>query len=135
MKQKIPSEYVARKLNDWYNAIRKNQIAASESLKADGAAACYEKGIRSAASLGDEEHAAKLNILCGLYLDGGDQKAVENGFDYLESNHLYAAVEELALDAAQYYNQIERLKDSIFYYEKCAQASRKIKRGDALYES
>ncbi|MDI5790126.1 hypothetical protein PO124_22160 [Bacillus licheniformis] len=37
-----------------------------------------------------------------------------NGFDYLESNHLYAAVEELALDAAQYYNQIERLKDSIF---------------------
>ncbi|MED4929948.1 aspartate phosphatase, partial [Bacillus licheniformis] len=99
------------------------------------AAACYEKGIRSAASLGDEEHAAKLSILCGLYLDGGDQKAVENGFDYLESNHLYAAVEELALDAAQYYNQIERLKDSIFYYEKCAQASRKIKRGDALYES
>ncbi|TWL17192.1 Response regulator aspartate phosphatase A [Bacillus licheniformis] len=35
MKQKIPSEYVARKLNDWYNAIRKNQIAASESLKAE----------------------------------------------------------------------------------------------------
>lgn len=100
-----------------------------------GAAACYEKGIRSAASLGDEEHAAKLNILYGLYLDGGDRKAVENGFDYLESNHLYAAVEELALDAAQYYNQIERLEDSIFYYEKCAQARRKIKRGDALYES
>lgn len=35
MKQKIPSEYVASKLNDWYNAIRKNQIAASESLKAE----------------------------------------------------------------------------------------------------
>ncbi|MED4659183.1 aspartate phosphatase, partial [Bacillus licheniformis] len=35
LKQKIPSEYVARKLNDWYNAIRKNQIAASESLKAE----------------------------------------------------------------------------------------------------
>ncbi len=100
-----------------------------------GAADCYEKGIRSAASLGDEEHAAKLNILSGLYLDGGDRKAVEIGFDYLESNHLYAAVEELALDAAQYYNQMERLEDAIFYYEKCAQARRKIKRGDALYES
>ncbi|MEC2290960.1 tetratricopeptide repeat protein [Bacillus sp. FSL M8-0315] len=37
-----------------------------------GAADCYEKGIRSAASLG--EHAAKLNILCGLYLDSGDRK-------------------------------------------------------------
>ncbi len=36
LKQKIPSEYVASKLNDWYNAIRKHQIAASESLKAEG---------------------------------------------------------------------------------------------------
>ncbi|MFN2746905.1 tetratricopeptide repeat protein [Bacillus sp. z60-18] len=99
------------------------------------AAECYEKGIKSAASLGDEEHAAKLNILRGLYLDGGDQIAVERGFDYLESKHMYSVVEELALDAAQYYNKVERLKDSIFYYEKGAQARRKIQRGDALYES
>ena len=31
LKQKIPSECVASKLNDWYNAIQKHQIAASES--------------------------------------------------------------------------------------------------------
>ncbi|KAA6453472.1 response regulator aspartate phosphatase [Bacillus swezeyi] len=100
-----------------------------------GASEYYEKGIKSAASLGDEEHAAKLHILHSLYLNGGDREAVESGFHYLESKHLYAAVEELALDAAQYYNQIERLNDSIFYYEKGAQARRKIQRGDALYEN
>ncbi|KKB75066.1 MULTISPECIES: Rap family tetratricopeptide repeat protein [Bacillus] len=126
--EKETSSYVPKVL---YNLM---YVRLKQSRHAE-AAECYEKGIKSAASLHDEEHEAKLNILRGLYLDGGDRGAVQKGFDYLESKRLYAAVEELALDAAQYYNQIERLKDSIFYYEKSAQARRKIQRGDALYES
>ncbi|WP_268307818.1 hypothetical protein [Bacillus haynesii] len=33
MKQKIPSENVAVKLNEWYSMIRKNQVTDAEFIK------------------------------------------------------------------------------------------------------
>ncbi|MDI3410083.1 hypothetical protein QKW52_05155 [Bacillus sonorensis] len=35
MKQKIPSENVAIKINDWYSMIRRNQVTDAEFIKAE----------------------------------------------------------------------------------------------------
>ncbi|MBS4161672.1 aspartate phosphatase, partial [Klebsiella pneumoniae] len=94
----------------------------------------YEKGIRSAKSLEDKQHEAQLNILKGVYLDESDHKIVEKGFDYLESKSLYADVEELAIDAASYYNEVDRFEESAQFYRRGILARKQIRRGDVLYE-
>ena len=35
MKQKIPSENIAIKINDWYSMIRRNQVTDAEFIKAE----------------------------------------------------------------------------------------------------
>ncbi|MDQ0174920.1 Rap family tetratricopeptide repeat protein [Bacillus chungangensis] len=95
----------------------------------------YVRGIDSAKSLNDEEYIARLHILKGVFLDTEADILVKNAFDYLESKKIYAAVEELALEAAQYLNQMERYKEANFYYEKSIQARKKIREGDVLDEN
>ncbi|MCT6515330.1 hypothetical protein N0B30_22130 (plasmid) [Bacillus subtilis] len=94
----------------------------------------YEEGILSAKAFDDKQHEAQLNILKGVYLDDSDHKLVESGFDYLESKSLYADVEELAIDAATYYNENGRLEESTKFFQKGILARIQIKRGDVLYE-
>lgn len=94
----------------------------------------YEEGILSAKAFDDKQHEAQLNILKGVYLNESDHKLVESGFDYLESKSLYADVEELAIDAATYYNENGRLEESTKFFQKGILARIQIKRGDVLYE-
>ncbi|MDI3410085.1 hypothetical protein QKW52_05165 [Bacillus sonorensis] len=53
----------------------------------------------------------------------------EEEFKYLEDKGLYADIEELALDAAEYYNEIGKLEESIQFYRKAIQAKNMNKRG------
>ncbi|NPC92876.1 tetratricopeptide repeat protein [Bacillus sp. WMMC1349] len=94
----------------------------------------YKKGIEYTHSLEDKQHEAQLNILKGVYLEESNHNIVDEGFDYLESKHLYADVEELAIDAASYYNGIGMLEKSAKLYQKGILARTQIRRGDVVHE-
>lgn len=102
--------------------------------KYEEANAFYRRGINSARTLKDEEYIARLHILKGIFLDKGYHILIENAFDYLESKKLYAAVEELALEAAHYFKQMKRLDEARIYYKKSIQARKKIQKGDVLHQ-
>lgn len=86
----------------------------------------YEQGIEQARAINDKSHEAQLNILKKIYLEYGSP---EEEFKYLEDKGLYADIEELALDAAEYYNEIGKLEESIQFYRKAIQAKNMNKKG------
>lgn len=86
----------------------------------------YEQGIEQARAINDKSHEAQLNILKKIYLEHGSP---EEEFKYLEDKGLYADIEELALDAAEYYNEIGKLEESIQFYRKAIQAKNMNKKG------
>ncbi|ATH94459.1 tetratricopeptide repeat protein [Bacillus glycinifermentans] len=86
----------------------------------------YEQGIEQARSINDKSHEAQLNILRKIYLEHG---SAEEDFKYLEDKGLYADVEELAFDAAEYYNKIGKLDESVQFYRKTIQAMHMNKKG------
>ncbi|MED1738943.1 aspartate phosphatase [Bacillus swezeyi] len=86
----------------------------------------YEQGVENAKSINDKSHEAQLNILRKIYFDHG---STEEEFKYLENKGLYTDVEELALDAAEYYNKIGKLEESVQFYRKAIHAMNINKKG------
>lgn len=48
---------------------------------------------------------------------------------------MFSDLEDLATDAAKYYNEKEDHKVAVAYYEKVLYARKQIQRGDCLYET
>ncbi|WEZ71955.1 Rap family tetratricopeptide repeat protein [Bacillus altitudinis] len=94
----------------------------------------YQQGIMKACELEDEIYICKFQFLKALYVDA-EIKIIDDTLDLLEDKRLYPDIEELALDAAHYYNELGLFEVSTRYYERKIQAISKIQNGGHLYEN
>ncbi|NPC91650.1 tetratricopeptide repeat protein [Bacillus sp. WMMC1349] len=99
--------------------------------KRDEALNLYTQGIKSSLKLHDKIYETLLHILKKIYFD---HDSIDEEFKYLKNKELYVDIEELALDAAEYYNEIGNLEQSIQFYRKAIQARNQIKRGVVFNE-
>lgn len=86
----------------------------------------YEQGIKSSRVINDKPHEIQLHILKKIYIDQG---STEEEFKYLESKGLYPDIEEMAIDAAEHYNKIGKLEESVELYRKAIKAMNINKKG------
>ena len=63
-----------------------------------------------------------------MYVDA-DITIIDDTLDLLEDKRLYPDIEELALDAAHYYNELGLFEVSTRFYERKIQAISKIQNG------
>lgn len=63
-----------------------------------------------------------------------DAEHIKRIFHFLESSYAYPDIEELALDTAKYYNEMEDYEKSSMFYGEAEHARIYIQRGDCLYE-
>ncbi|WP_417894894.1 tetratricopeptide repeat protein [Bacillus pumilus] len=94
----------------------------------------YQKGIMKACELEDEIYICKFQFLKALYVDA-EITIIDDTLDLLEDKRLYPDIEELALDAAHYYNELGLYEASTRFYERKIQAISKIQNGGHLYEN
>lgn len=94
----------------------------------------YQQGIIKACELEDEIYICKFQFLKALYVDA-DITIIDDTLDLLEDKRLYPDIEELALDAAHYYNELGLFEVSTRFYERKIQAISKIQNGGHLYEN
>lgn len=69
-----------------------------------------------------------------LYLDDDGRAQMLETFQLLGSKKMYPDIEDLALEAAEYYNEIGRLSDSVYFYQTVFSARKQMKKGDWSYE-
>lgn len=94
----------------------------------------YQQGIIKACELEDEIYICKFQFLKALYVDA-EITIIDDTLDLLEDKRLYPDIEELALDAAHYYNELGLYEASTRFYERKIQAISKIQNGGHLYEN
>ncbi|ASB88637.1 tetratricopeptide repeat protein [Bacillus sonorensis] len=94
----------------------------------------FNKGIKTAQQLNDMIYIAKFRFLKALYVDDDGMNSILETFHLLESKKMYPDIEDLALEAAEYYNEIGRLSDSVYFYQIVFSARKKMKKGDWSYE-
>ncbi len=75
-----------------------------------------------------------FEFIYALYVDN-DKGKLNSILNYLELKSMFSDVEDLAADAAKYYNEKEDHKVAVVYYEKVLYARKQIQRGDCLYET
>ncbi|KYD05266.1 hypothetical protein [Bacillus atrophaeus] len=92
-----------------------------------------EQGVILSKELNDEVLGKMFNFLMILFVDN-DKDQLFKILSYLESKAMLSDVEDLATDAAMYYNVNEDHKVATTFYEKVLYARKQIQRGDCLYE-
>jgi len=98
----------------------------------DGKQVC-EQGLMLSKELNDDVLGKMFDFLMGLFVEN-DKDRLFKILDYLESKAMLSDVEDLATDAAMYYNVNEDHKVATAFYEKVLYARKQIQRGDCLYE-
>lgn len=78
--------------------------------------------------------AKMFEFIQALYVDN-DKEKLNSILNYLEVKSMLSDMEDLASDAAKYYNEKEDHKVAVTYYEKVLYARKQIQRGDCLYET
>lgn len=68
------------------------------------------------------------------FLKTANLSEVLSSLEKLENERGYPYMEDLALEAARYYNEIWRMDESVKMYEKVMYAQKQIQRGDCSYE-
>lgn len=89
-------------------------------------------GLSLSKNLNDEIMAKMFEFINALYVDD-DKEKLNSILNYLESKSMLSDVEDLASDAAKYYNEKEDHKVANVFYEKVLYARKQIQRGDCLY--
>ncbi|TWJ39830.1 hypothetical protein CHCC20372_2392 [Bacillus paralicheniformis] len=64
-----------------------------------------------------------------IYIDHG---STEEEFKYLESKGLYPDIEEMAIDAAEHYNKIGKLEESVELYRKAIEVMKIDEKGSCF---
>lgn len=93
-----------------------------------------EKGKSYAEKYDDYMFVDLFNVLHELYVTVSPSVEVNQKFDQLLYSRGYPYLEDLALEAGRFYNDIERLDDSVFFYKKMIQVQKLIQRGDFEYD-
>ncbi|KGH48806.1 aspartate phosphatase, partial [Acinetobacter idrijaensis] len=94
----------------------------------------FEKSLEYVQFFEDALFGRVLNVLKALYIDLGDREHVLYAMNELRNAAGFPYLEELALEAAEFYNRLERLDDSVYFYRQMIDAQKQIRRGDGLYE-
>lgn len=94
----------------------------------------YEEGLAQAYQLKEEGLIAEFHFLKSLYLEDGDTKGILDSFSVLESKGMYPDIEEFALEAAKYFSENGKYKDSSLFYEKMIEAQKQIRKEGSDYE-
>ncbi|MFS0654823.1 tetratricopeptide repeat protein [Bacillus sp. 179-C3.3 HS] len=94
-----------------------------------------DEGWHKARLLNDEIYQLKFQFLQALYLekDSGDKLTL--ALLGLKNKKMFADLEELALDAANYYKERDMYKESSTFFEVVIEARTHIQKGDEMYEN
>ncbi|MGG3572250.1 aspartate phosphatase [Bacillus gobiensis] len=102
--------------------------------KTEEAKPYFKEGFSKARLIGDYILSAKFKFLKDLYADDGDREEILKSFDALESKEMYPDMENLALEAATYYNERGLYENSAFFYRKMLDIQKIIGRGGINFE-
>ncbi|KAF1680005.1 MULTISPECIES: Rap family tetratricopeptide repeat protein [Bacillus] len=91
-------------------------------------------GLSLSTNFNNEVMTKMFEFIHALYVDN-DKEKLNSILNYLELKSMLSDVEDLALDAAKYYNEKEERKAAVAFYEKVLYARKQIQRGDCLYET
>ncbi|KKB74700.1 MULTISPECIES: tetratricopeptide repeat protein [Bacillus] len=94
----------------------------------------FNEGFKIAQQSNDAIYISKYHFLQALYINEDGMDSLSETFQLLESRKMYPDIEDLALEAAEYYNEIGLLSDSVYFYQIVFNARKQIKKGDWSYE-
>lgn len=94
----------------------------------------YEKAKRQATSYHDDLFLTLLDFMEKLFFKSANLSEVLEALEKLENPRGYPYMEDLALEAAQFYTENGRMDESVKLYEKVMYARKQIQRSDCLYE-
>ena len=94
----------------------------------------YRKAMEQAEIYEDDLFFSILRVLKNLFLESANLSDVLNSLKKLENTRGYPYMEDLALEAAQFYTKNGRVDESVNLYELMIYARKQIQRGDCLYE-
>ncbi|AVM23327.1 RapH N-terminal domain-containing protein [Bacillus pumilus] len=93
----------------------------------------YIKGLKYVDEFNDEEYKLKFMILTGLYYEN-DHSLILEAFDSLLEKNMYADVENLALEVAEYFSSNENFKLANDYFRMSIDVRRKIREEELIDE-
>ncbi|UYO36482.1 tetratricopeptide repeat protein [Bacillus zhangzhouensis] len=93
----------------------------------------YIKGLKYVEEFNDEEYKLKFMILTGLYYED-DHSLILEAFDSLLEKNMYADVENLALEVAEYFSSNENFKLANDYFRMSIDVRRKIREEELIDE-
>ncbi|MGX8235648.1 aspartate phosphatase, partial [Bacillus subtilis] len=94
----------------------------------------FERALESAKAFKDEFFMTLLNVIKTMFIENPDRDSILLALEPLRNERGYPYLEELALDAAEFYTGKERMDDSVFFFRQMVDAQKQIQRGDFLYE-
>ncbi|MCO8150936.1 tetratricopeptide repeat protein [Bacillus subtilis] len=94
----------------------------------------FERALESAKAFKDEFFMTLLNVIKTMFIENADRDSILLALEPLRNERGYPYLEELALDAAEFYTGKERMDDSVFFFRQMVDAQKQIQRGDFLYE-
>ncbi|MEK4844734.1 hypothetical protein [Bacillus sp. FSL W8-0183] len=69
-----------------------------------------------------------------LFFESANMSDILNVLGKLNNMKGYRYMEDLALEAAQFYTKSGRVENSVYLYQQMVYAQKQIRRGDCLYE-
>ncbi|MGN7389515.1 tetratricopeptide repeat protein [Bacillus safensis] len=94
----------------------------------------FKRGLEEAKNRKNDLFLSLLMVLEILFLKTANLSEVLSSLEKLENERGYPYMEDLALEAARYYNENGRMDESVKMYEKVMYARKQIQRGDCSYE-
>ncbi|MED3622456.1 aspartate phosphatase, partial [Bacillus thuringiensis] len=94
----------------------------------------YNRALESAQLFENDLFLSLLKVVNALFIESGNRSNVLEAMEPLRDSRGYPYLEELALEAAQFYTRKERMDDSVYFYREMVHAQKQIQRGDFLYE-
>ncbi|MBG9911248.1 aspartate phosphatase [Bacillus xiamenensis] len=94
----------------------------------------YRKAMAQAETHKDDLYFIFLEFMQKLFFESANTSDILNALEKLDNIKGYCYMEDLALEAAQFYTKSGRMDESVKLYEKVMYARKQIQRGDCLYE-
>lgn len=91
--------------------------------------------MKEACVLEDEIYQLKFQFLQALYIEKDGCEQLRSALFGLRNKKMFADLEELALDAANYYKERDMYKESSTFFEIVIEARTHIQKGDEMYEN
>lgn len=93
----------------------------------------YRKSMEQAEIHNDELYFILLEFMKKLFLESANMSEILNVLEKVNDKKGYRYMEDLALEAAQFYTKSGRMEDSVKLYEKVMYVRKQIQRGDCSY--